>query len=140
MSSEKLLKLKEIYIILRKKHEISAKIEYALEQNKITEMYRNIHDKSLTSDLISFNYKVVFGALYTADKFNNVKNNNKCVLCCKCKETCKHIFSECAVTIKLYEQYKHIYITLNYYLIWLITIIIIIYNNYNIYTLLLIII
>ena len=60
----------------------------------------------MSSDLRSFNYKVLFGALYTADKFVNVKNNNKCVLCFKKKETCKHIFSECEVTVLLYEEYS----------------------------------
>ena len=72
-------KSKEFYEIFRKSHEISAKIENLFRNDNWELTYINQH-KNLCSELRSHNFKVLFSALYTKDKFKKKNKQKKIII------------------------------------------------------------
>ena len=62
------IKKEEFYETFRTPNEIYPKVESILRNDDWTKTYKSLH-KGLCSELRSFNYRILFGALYTKDKF-----------------------------------------------------------------------
>ena len=77
--------------------------KYVLDSWEIC--HRNLFDKTIHSELNSFNYKVLHGSLYTLDKFKNGKFKKCYFPNCSSKESVDHIFGECSFTIAVYDHY-----------------------------------
>jgi hypothetical protein len=98
------ISVKKFYLIIKKKYEILPKVENIVDEIEWKEVYKSIQDPFVMSELRSFNYKILFSALYTFDKFNLKKNKKKCLFCKDRDETVLHIFSECTVVKSLYQE------------------------------------
>ena len=65
--------------------------------------YKMNLDKKLNSELRSHNYKVLFDALYTKDKFKKDKNK-RCPLCEKENENIVHIYTKCEYVNDIFKE------------------------------------
>ena len=79
-----------MYEIFRKEYEIKAKVEASIFNQDLEKVYLSVLNNKLIADLRSFNYKVLFEALYTKDKFQQ-RNEDKYFLCNTAKETVNHL-------------------------------------------------
>ncbi len=70
--------------------------------NDWTEVYKRLHSVSENTELKSFLYKLLFGALSCNQKFKNVI----CYLCNKEQESVDHLFYKCESTSTLYDIIK----------------------------------
>ena len=99
-------KSKEFYEIFRKSNEISPKIESQVRNEEWEITYKSQH-KNICSELRSMNFKILYSALYTKDKFK--KNKDKlCLLCKKKEESTSHIYIECEYTNDVFGEFCRI--------------------------------
>ena len=85
---------KDFYILIKRRNEDISKVEInARKVYNWKEIYKSLHLKELSSALRTLNFKILHNGLATADKFQ--KDNSKCFLCKKKKESIYHIFAEC---------------------------------------------
>ena len=55
---------------------------------------------------VSFNYRILFGALYTKDKFKYRNNKDMdCLLCKMKKESIIHVYTECEYTNSIFNDF-----------------------------------
>ena len=87
---------KDFYILIKRRNEDISKVEInARKVYNWKEIYKSLHLKELSSALRTLNFKILHNGLATADKFQ--KDNSKCFLCKKKKESIYHIFAECDI-------------------------------------------
>ncbi len=82
IKSDRYLKLKIIYDVIKKFYFIKPKIEqqFINFSGEWESIYSSIHKKYFKSSIRSFNYRFIFDALPTTDKFNT---DNLCFFCNK---------------------------------------------------------
>ena len=95
----------------KKKEYKKPKIESKFIFQKWSEIYKSIHT-SAQSEMIVFNYKVLFDALPCNQRFA-IRVRNKCFLCERAEETQRHIFVDCLVTKALFAQSKAFFLEQN---------------------------
>ena len=90
----------ESYALFVKQYEIRPKIESKYVCLDWREIYNNIHNTTVHSELRALNYKILFDALPCNQRFNNrIKQN--CFLCDSCIESRDHLFIDCSFTRSL---------------------------------------
>jgi hypothetical protein len=91
------LNLKTIYKFLKQQQFIKPKFEAQFLQfsDRWNKIYRNIHLKTISTKIKSFNYRFMYLALPTADRFN--LKQQQCFVCKSEVETIKHIYLNCSV-------------------------------------------
>ena len=98
-------KSKEFYETFRTSNEIYHRVESILRNDDWTKTYKSLH-KGLCSELRSFNYRILFGALYTKDKFKyRNKKDMDCLLCKMKKESIIHVYTECEYTNSIFNDF-----------------------------------
>jgi hypothetical protein len=103
------LSLKFIYKVIKKHFFVKPKIESQFLEfdDKWKFIYKNIHNKSINSTIRSFNYRFLFDALPTADKFGY--NQSSCCFCNNTVESLKHIYTECLIIKQLISDSSYLY-------------------------------
>jgi hypothetical protein len=101
----KIYSSKDLYKKFRAKYEKKAWCESRDVSVVWKDVYDNINCKQLSSELRSFNYRLLNDGL-TLEMKLSYKNLNRCAMCAKAKENRDHIFLACPKTRDLFSAFK----------------------------------